>query len=187
MDPLSLAAIAAPFVAKGAEVFSTTAGEKLGGMVGDLCKAVVNKFKGDSYAEQTLARAQEKPEAEGRQSALKEILAEKIDADPDFAEKMCKFAGEMQKEVNQTIFDQHGQTLFGSQTNIAGDFHGSVNIGDLKGYPGPKHYRVLRELKGEGHVYNRGDLVDARIAMKWLNFRLLLEQRWIEEYWLDDD
>ena len=66
MDPLTLAALAAPFVAKGAEAFSSAAGEKLGAKVGELCQAVINKFKGDSYAEQTLSRAQELPEAEGR-------------------------------------------------------------------------------------------------------------------------
>lgn len=84
MDPFSISAIATPFVAKGAEAFSKTAGEKLGGKVGELVQAVINKFKGDPYAEQTLARAQEKPEAEGRQSALKEVLAEKMASDPDF-------------------------------------------------------------------------------------------------------
>jgi hypothetical protein len=42
MDPLSLAALAVPFVAKGADVFSKTAGEKLGGMVGDLCKEKID-------------------------------------------------------------------------------------------------------------------------------------------------
>lgn len=141
MDPVSLAAIAAPFVAKGADVFSATTGEKLGGMVGDLCKAVVDKFKGDSYAEQTLARAQEKPEAEGRQSVLKEVLAEKLEDDPDFAEKVQKLVDDVQKERAKTIFDQRGQILHGSQTNIveanapvfSGNFSGPVNVGDAKG------------------------------------------------------
>ncbi len=141
MDPLSLAAIAAPFVAKGAEVFSKTAGEKFGGMVGDLCKVVVDKFKGDSYAEQTLARAQEKPEAEGRLSMLKEVLAEKIEDDEDFAEKLSKMVEEMQKECSRAVFDQRGQIVHGAQTNIAGDvqgpvlsgaFSGPVNIGETK-------------------------------------------------------
>lgn len=133
MDPLSLAAIAAPFVAKGADVFSKTAGEKLGGIVGDLGKAVVDKFKGDSYAEQTLARAQEKPEAEGRQSVLKEVLAEKLEEDPDFAEKVQKLVESAQKERAKTTFDQRGQTVHGSQTNIAGNISGSVLSGTFSG------------------------------------------------------
>lgn len=133
MDPMSLAAIAAPFVAKGADVFSKTAGEKLGGMVGDLCKAIVDKFKGDSYAEQTLARAQEKPEAEGRQSALKEVLAEKLEGDLDFAEKVQKLVDELEKGGARTVFDQRGQTVHGSQTNIAGNVSGSVLSGTFSG------------------------------------------------------
>ena len=50
LDPVSLAALATPFLAKGAEAFTKTAGEKLGGKVVELCQAVVDKFKGDSYA-----------------------------------------------------------------------------------------------------------------------------------------
>jgi hypothetical protein len=133
MDPLSLAAIAAPFVAKGAEVFSKTAGEKLGGIVGELGKAVVDKFKGDSYAEQTLARAQEKPEAEGRQSALKEVLAEKLEGDPDFAEKVQRLVDQLEKGGARAVFDQREQTVHGSQTNIAGNVSGSVLSGTFSG------------------------------------------------------
>jgi hypothetical protein len=133
MDPVSIAAIAAPFVAKGAETFSKTAGEKLGGKIGELCQAVINKLKGDSYAEQTLVRAQEMPEAEGRQSALKEVLAEKIEDDPDFAAKVRKLVEEMQKDSAGAVFDQRGQTVHGPQTNIAGDVKGQVFSGVFSG------------------------------------------------------
>jgi hypothetical protein len=133
MDPMSLAVIAAPFVAKSADVFSKTAGEKLGGLVGDLGKAVVDKFKGDSYAEQTLARAQEKPEAEGRQSALKEVLAEKLEGDPDFAERVQKLVDELENRGARAVFDQRGQTVHGPQTNIAGNVSGSVLSGTFSG------------------------------------------------------
>jgi hypothetical protein len=132
MDPLSLAALAAPFVAKGAEAFSQSAGEKPGGKVEELCQAVTNKFKGDSYAEQTLARAQEKPEAEGRQNALKEVLAEKLQADLDFAEKVQEIADEVQKGTGP-IFDQRGQMVHGSRINIAGNVSGPVLSGIFSG------------------------------------------------------
>jgi len=141
MDPLSLAAIVAPFIAKGAETLSKTAGEKLGGMVGDLCKAVVDKFKGDSYAEQTLARAKEKPESEERQNALKGVLKEKLEEDADFAKKVQRLVDDVKKESTRTAFDQKGQVVHGSQTNIgesnapvfSGTFSGPVNVGDTKG------------------------------------------------------
>jgi hypothetical protein len=133
MDPMSLAAIAAPFVAKGAEVFSKTAGEKLGGMVGDLGKAVVDKFKGDSYAEQTLSRAKEKPESEERQNALKEVLKEKLEEDMDFAENVRRLVEDLQKQCAKTAFDQRGQTVHGPQTIISGDVKGPVFSGSFRG------------------------------------------------------
>jgi hypothetical protein len=131
MDPMSLAALATPFVIKGAEAFSNVAGEKLGGKVGDLCQAVVNKFKDDSYAEQTLARVKDKPESGARQGALKEVLAEKMETDSNFAEKMQKLVDDVQKEHPSTVFDQRGQTVHGSQTNIAGNVRGHVFSGSV--------------------------------------------------------
>jgi hypothetical protein len=129
-DPVSLAVLATPFLAKGAEAFTKTAGEKLGGKVVDLCQAVADKFKGDSYAEQTLARAREMPESEDRQSALKGILTEKMNADSDFAEEIRKLMDEMPKDTASihVAFDQRGQTV-GTQTNI-GNVQGAVNIGN---------------------------------------------------------
>ena len=129
LDPVSLAALATPFLAKGAEAFTKTAGEKLGGKVVELCQAVVDKFKGDSYAEQTLARVKEMPESEDRQIALKGVLTEKMKADGDFTEKIKKLLDGMQKDAASTYiaFDQRGQTV-GMQTNI-GNVQGAVDIG----------------------------------------------------------
>jgi len=129
LDPVSLAALATPFLAKGAEAFTKTAGEKLGGKVVELCQAVVDKFKGDSYAEQTLARVKEMPESEDRQSALKGILTEKMKTDSGFAEDIKKLLDGMQKDAASTYiaFDQREQTV-GTQTNI-GNVQGTVNIG----------------------------------------------------------
>jgi len=137
MDLLSIAAIAAPFVAKGAEALSKTAGEKLGGLVGELCQSVINKFKGDSYAEQTLARAKEKPESEERQSALKGVLTEKMKEDPNFTKKVEKLIQAVQKESTRAVFDQRRQTVNGPQTNIAGNVQGSVFSGQFNGPVAP--------------------------------------------------
>ena len=129
LDPVSLAALATPFLAKGAEAFTKTAGEKLGGKVVELCQAVVDKFKGDSYAEQTLARVKEMPESEDRQSALKGVLTEKMRIDSGFAEEIKKLLDEVSKDAasTQVAFDQRGQNV-GTQTNM-GNVQGSVNIG----------------------------------------------------------
>lgn len=129
VDPVSLAAFAAPLLAKGAEAFTKTAGEKLGGKMVDLCQVVVGKLKGDDYAEKTLARAKELPESEERQLALKGILAEKMKEDPKFAEEVKKLFDELKNETSSShaIFDQRGQSV-GTQTNI-GNVQATVNIG----------------------------------------------------------
>ena len=116
-------------MAKGAEAFTKTAGEKLGGKVVELCQAVADKFKGDSYAEQTLARVKEMPESEDRQSALKSILSEMMNADSVFAEEIKTLLDKMSKDGATThiAFDQRGQTV-GTQTNI-GNVQGTMNIG----------------------------------------------------------
>jgi hypothetical protein len=83
-----------------------------------------------------LSRAQEKPESKARQGALQEVLAEKMEEDPDFAEKIQKLADAVQKESSSAVFDQRGQRVHGSQTNIgeanapvfSGTFSGPVNI-----------------------------------------------------------
>ncbi|MBP7069789.1 MAG: hypothetical protein KBA97_01810 [Methanothrix sp.] len=133
MDPISiagLASLAAPYVAKGLDALSKSAGEKIGGVIGDLCQSVADKFKGDSYAEQTLARAKEIPDSEERQGALKSVLAEKMKADPDFAEKVKKLVDEAGKAQAGMVFDQRGQTVQGPQTNI-GEANAPVFSGNI--------------------------------------------------------
>jgi hypothetical protein len=131
MDLVSVAAIAAPFVAKGAEAFSKTAGDRLAGKAAELFRAVADKFKGDSYAEQTLVRAKEMPESEGRLGTLSEILAEKMESDPDFEDKISRLVNEAQNERACKIFNFSGQTVHGNQT-VIDTVHGTVNIGDAQ-------------------------------------------------------
>ena len=126
LDLFSIAAIAAPILAKGAEALAKTAGEKIGG---DLAQSVTNKLKGDSYAEQTLVGALEKPDSKARQVALQAILAEKMEDDPDFAVTIQKLVDALQKESAIYVFDQRSQTVHGPQTNIAGSVKGPVFSG----------------------------------------------------------
>lgn len=99
----------------------------------ELCQAVVDKFRGDSDAEETLAFAQKKPDSKGRQKALEEVLAEKLETDPDFAARVQKLVDEVQKGSTRTAFDQRGQTVHGPQTNIAGNVSGPVYSGQFSG------------------------------------------------------
>ena len=129
LDLVSIAALAAPIVTKGAEAFSKTAGEKLGGKIDQLSQAVINKLKGDTHAEQILSRARETSDSAEQQSALKSILEAKMKEDPSFAEEMAKLENELQNGMASahTTFYQSGQTI-GIQNNI-GNVQGSVNIG----------------------------------------------------------
>ncbi len=129
MDFASVALIAAPFVAKAADAFSKTAGDKLAGKAAELLRAVSGKFKGDSYAEQTLARAKDMPESGERIGMLREILAEKMLSDPDFAEEISRLVNEAQNECACKIYNFSGQTVHGNQT-VIDTVHGTVNIGD---------------------------------------------------------
>lgn len=129
MDPMSLAAVATPIIIKGAEAFSKAAGEKLGGKIDQLGQAVMIKFKGDSYAEQTLSRAKEKPDSADRQEVLKGVLSKKMKEDSKFAEEVQKLVDDMQekKASVHATFVQNNQKVE-TQTNI-GNVQGSVNIG----------------------------------------------------------
>jgi hypothetical protein len=73
----------------------------------------LEKFKGDSYAEETLARAKEMPESEDRQSALKGILTEKMKSDLVFGDEIKNLLDEMPKDAASThiAFDQRGADL----------------------------------------------------------------------------
>ena len=133
MDLLGIAAFAAPFVAKGAEVFSKTVGEKLGGLVGDLSRSVADRFKGDASAQQALSGAQEKPDSKARQVALQVAIAEKMEDDADFSEEIQRLVETIKKESAGSVLDQQGQTVHGPQTNIAGGVQGTVFSGQFKG------------------------------------------------------
>ena len=100
----------------------------MGGKIDQLGKDVINKFKGDSYAEQTLSRAKEKPDSVDRQKALEGILVEKIKEDQKFAEEISKLVEDIQKDKASisTRFIQNNQQVE-TQTNI-GNVLGSVNI-----------------------------------------------------------
>ena len=70
----------------------------------------------------------------GQQSALEEILAEKLKDDQDFAAKVQRLVDDLQKGGGgRTAFDQRGQTVHGSQTNIAGNVNGPVLSGNFSG------------------------------------------------------
>ena len=100
-----------------------------------LYQAVKKRFKGDAYAEQTLARAEEKPEAEDRQEALKGVLAEKMADDPAFAASLRRLVEEAQAADTRHVIasgeravaiggDVSGSTIITGDRNVVGGSRG---------------------------------------------------------------
>jgi len=108
IQPIAATAIAllSPYIAKGTEEFAKSAGKAAAEKVGALYQAIKKRLRGDAYAEQTLTRAEEKPESEGRQAALKEVLAEKMEENTDFAETVRRLVEESKQLGGGDIINQ---------------------------------------------------------------------------------
>ena len=103
---LKAAAILAPllpYLVKAGEKAAEEAGKKFGIVAWEkavsLYETIRSKFKGDPYAEETLRRAAERPEAKGRSAALQDVLAEKAEEDPDFGNELARLAEEVQSSL----------------------------------------------------------------------------------------
>jgi len=72
------------------------------------------------------------PESKARRGGLEAVLAEKMEADTDFAKEVAKLVEEAEVERGP-VFDQRGQTVHGPQTNIAGSVRGPVFSGSFAG------------------------------------------------------
>lgn len=83
-----------PYLVKAGEKAAEEAGQKIGATALDKAKALYEairkKFAGDAYAEETLKRAAEKPDSEGRRAAVAEVLAEKAEADQEFGQQLAQ-------------------------------------------------------------------------------------------------
>jgi hypothetical protein len=131
---LATAAVAllSPYLVKAGEAFAKQAGEKLADKAEALYQAVKDKFKGDAYAEQTLARVEETPEATGRQAVLQEVLAEKLEEDPEFAGTVRRLLEEARAADTRNVIafgdrsvavggDMSGGTIITGDGNVVGD------------------------------------------------------------------
>ena len=125
-------ALLSPYLTKAGEVLAKEAGEELVEKASALHQAIKAKFKGDAYAEQTLARLEEKPKAKGRQAALREVLAEKLEEDPNFAQVVRRLLKEAKAADTRNVIafgersvavggDVSGSTIITGDGNIIGD------------------------------------------------------------------
>lgn len=122
----SVIAILTPYLAEAGKEFAKKAGEDLGGKAAELFQALKGKFAGDSDAEQTLALLETKPESTARQSALQEVLAEKMQVDPDFAATMERLVQEAKQADQRKViaFGERSVAIGGNATGntiITGD------------------------------------------------------------------
>lgn len=80
----SAMALLVPYLKTGVESFIENSREMLAEKKAAIFQGIKKKFTGDSYAEQALQRATEVPVSEGRQAALKNVLAEQMQSDFSF-------------------------------------------------------------------------------------------------------
>lgn len=128
---IAIAAIAllSPYLVKAGEAFAGETGKKLLGKAGELYDKIKQKFKGDGYAEQTLARLEEKPQSEERQVALRGMLVEKMADDNDFAEAVRQLVEASQELSGGDTIIQH-LVVSGKADNVSqlGKIEGDDNI-----------------------------------------------------------
>jgi hypothetical protein len=108
------------------EGFAKKLGEKLAEKTGELHGLVRGKFAADPYAVTTLERAAAKPDSDDRLAALRGILSEKLQEDPQFAARVDQLSREAQAA------DSHGILAIGDRNVVVGgDATGGVlNTGD---------------------------------------------------------
>lgn len=122
---IAVVALLGPYLSKVGGAFAEEAGKKLAEKVSELHKLIKEKFRDDTYAEQTLNRVEEKPESEGRQTALKAVLAEKMEESADFAEKIQYLLKECESTAGSDVINQ--------QLSISGKAGDIFQIGKMGG------------------------------------------------------
>jgi hypothetical protein len=126
MDIAQIAQAAAvllvPYLSKVGEVVADKAGGKAWETVEGLYETIRRKFTADQddYAEKTLQRLEEQPTNKGRQEALADLLAEKGQSDPKFAEELSgSVRGASQDTaVIQFMTEVYGEAQVGKLINI---------------------------------------------------------------------
>lgn len=106
IEPLAAAAISilTPYLSEAGKSFAQKFGETLAEKAGKLYQAIKSKFTGDTYAEQTLGRVEEKPDSEGRNSTLEQVLIEKLQEDSDFAQLLQRLVEEAKAADTKNVF-----------------------------------------------------------------------------------
>lgn len=117
------AAILGPYLAEAGKGFAKKAGESLAEKASNLYQTIKAKFADDPDAEQALALVESRPDSKGRLLTLKEVLAQKMNGDPEFAETVNRLVVEAKKS------DVHNVIAIGERNvAVGGDAIGSTII-----------------------------------------------------------
>jgi hypothetical protein len=119
------AALLGPYLAKAGEAVAKKIGEAVWDKVANLHQAIRRKFSKDKdeYAQKTLQRLEEQPTNEGRQAALADVLEEKAQTDPAFAQELAQL-------VRTTAEDKH-VSQFLTQVYDQAQVDKIINIGQV--------------------------------------------------------
>lgn len=124
VDPVTTtaAALLTPYLAKVGEEVAKQAGDAVWNMAESLYHMIRRKFTTDqdTYAQQTLQRLQEQPTNEARQAALADVLNEKIQADPSFAQELRQLVQNTTQAqgINQFLTQVYGNAQVNKIVNI---------------------------------------------------------------------
>jgi hypothetical protein len=117
VDPVTLSlagsviSVLMPYAAKGAEEFAKTAGKDAYEKAKSLLGILKIRWSGDKEATDTLTHFEEKPER--YQTALKDILDEKLDQDKELAEELRNQLNRMGPELNIIQQMEQGRKVTG--------------------------------------------------------------------------
>jgi 2-oxo-4-hydroxy-4-carboxy--5-ureidoimidazoline (OHCU) decarboxylase len=132
MDLNAVAAAAvsliAPYFAKAGSMFAKEAGKHLSTRIGELFKAIKDKFQSDDYAMQTLDRVKAKPNLKSRKTVLREVLSEKMEEDARFA----NLINQLVREIKTGSEDSQGD-LITQHLDISGKAGNVFQVGKIQG------------------------------------------------------
>lgn len=127
MDPVITNAVAllAPYLAQAGQEIAQKAGDAAWQMATSLYEAIHHKFTKDqdAFAQQTLQRLQEQPTNEVRQAALADVLDEKAQLDPSFAQLL--------KQLVRDTTQAQGINQFLTQLYDNAQVEKIINIGQI--------------------------------------------------------
>jgi hypothetical protein len=113
-------AIAADAIATLTAHITKKVSGKLAEKIEEIYQKVKEKLSSDPYANQTLKRVEEDPMSERRQSTLEDVVSEKMEEDPNFAEEIKRLVEEVKKIPGSSNVIASGQGAVAIRGNVSG-------------------------------------------------------------------